>query len=102
LGYDSLMAEGEENATPHQGIRIPRLMWDAFGRVCTRRGETSRNDRLRDLITADIRRYGDEQDRADLGAALADLKAKRSRKGPRGRRRTSSSLPGDSTGDETS
>lgn len=78
------MGESDDgNATPHQGVRVPRLMWEAFGRVCARRGIPSRNDRLRAVIRSDIRRYGDAQDRADLAAAEAELKARRSRKGIR-------------------
>lgn len=77
------MRETEDNATPHQGIRVPRPMWEAFGRVCAKRGAGSRNDRIRDMIGGDIRRYGDEQDKADLAAALRELKARRSRKGTR-------------------
>ena len=68
------------NATPHQGVRIPKLMWEAFDRVCKRRGIASRNDRLRDVIRSDIRRYGDAQDKADLVAADTELRQRRSRK----------------------
>jgi hypothetical protein len=67
------------NATPHQGVRLPKPMWEAFGRVCARRG-LKRNDRIRAMIRSDIRRYGDEQDKDDLARALDELKARRSRK----------------------
>jgi hypothetical protein len=77
------MGENDDgNATPHQGVRVPRLMWQAFGRVCERRG-TSRNVRIVDMIRADIRRHGDQQDKADLATADTELRARRSRKGTR-------------------
>lgn len=78
------MADSSEgNATPHQGIRLPRPMWEAFRRVCERQG-TSRNDRIREMIRADIRRYGDDGDKRDLAAAMKELRERRSRKPPSG------------------
>jgi hypothetical protein len=62
-------------------------MWQAFGRVCTRQG-TNRNARIAEMIRAEIRRHGDDQDKADLEAADAELRERRSRKGIRHRRRS--------------
>jgi len=63
-------------------FRVPRTMWEAFGRVCARRGLT-RTERLLDVIRADIARHGAEQDLADLDAAERELVERRSRKGGR-------------------
>ena len=63
-------------------FRIPRIMWEAFGRTCERRG-TNRTERLLDVIRADIASHGDAQDLADLEAAERELVERRSRKGGR-------------------
>jgi len=63
-------------------FRIPRIMWEAFGRICERRGLT-RTERLLDVIRADIATHGDAQDLADLEAAERELAERRSRKGGR-------------------
>jgi hypothetical protein len=68
--------------TPTTPIRVPRLMWAAYGRVCARLGR----DRTEDLLAhmrRQIKRHGDEQDQADLAAADAELAERRSRKGGR-------------------
>lgn len=75
-------ADDEGNATPLQSLRVPLAMWRAFGRVCKRQG-TNRNARITAMIRAEIRRHGDERDLADLEAADAELKERRSRKGNR-------------------
>lgn len=75
-------ADTDGNATPHQPLRIPRAMWQAFGRVCKWQG-TSRNARVTEMIRAEIRRYGDARDLADLEAADAELRERRSRRGIR-------------------
>jgi len=71
--------------TPTTNIRVPRLMWDAYGRVCARLGR----DRTEDLISH-IRRQvagqGDAADLADLAAAEEELRERRSRKGGRPRK----------------
>jgi hypothetical protein len=86
MSYDRRMTEAESNATPHQPLRVPKRMWQAFGRVCSRRG-TSRNARIVEMIRAEIRHHGDRQDKADLEAADAELRERRSRKGIRHRHR---------------
>jgi hypothetical protein len=63
-------------------IRVPRKMWDAYGRVCARMGK----DRSQGLIAhmrKMISEFGDEADRADLADAEAELAERRSRKGGR-------------------
>jgi hypothetical protein len=73
------MAEGH---THHTRFRIPRTMWDAFGRVAERLG-TTRTARLLDHVRDDIREHGTDQDLADLEAAEEELAERRSRKGGR-------------------
>ena len=71
--------------TPIQPIRVPRSMWDAYGRVCARMGK----DRTEGLIAhmrKMISQFGDETDRADLAAADEELRERRARKGGRPRR----------------
>lgn len=63
-------------------FRVPRIMWEAFGRVCERQGIT-RTERLLDVIRADITHHGDARDLADLEAAERELVERRSRKGGR-------------------
>jgi hypothetical protein len=68
--------------TPTTPIRVPRLMWAAYGRVCARLGR----DRTEDLLAhmrRQIRRHGDEADIEDLAAADAELRERRARKGGR-------------------
>lgn len=73
------------DATDHTFItrfRIPRPMWDAYGRITQRLG----TDRTADLVThvrAVIEKHGDEQDLACLAAADQELAARRARKGGR-------------------
>jgi hypothetical protein len=68
--------------TPTTPIRVPRLMWAAYGRVCARLGR----DRTEDLLghmRRQIRRHGDEADLQDLAAADDELRERRARKGGR-------------------
>ena len=73
-----------ERHTHHTRFRIPRAMWDAYGRVTERLG-TTRSARLLDHVRADIKAHGDDQDLADLEAAENELAERRSRKGGRPR-----------------
>ena len=71
--------------TPTTALRVPRLMWAAYGRVCARLGR----DRTEDLLAhmrRQIRRHGDPADLADLAAAEDELRERRSRKGGRPRK----------------
>jgi len=70
--------------TPTTPIRVPRLKWAAYGRVCARLGR----DRTEDLLAhmrRQIRRHGDEADLADLATAEDELRERRARKGGRPR-----------------
>lgn len=74
---------GDVGAHTHMTrFRIPRPMWEAFGRVTERQG-TNRTARLLKHIRADIEVYGDAQDLADLEAADVELTTRRARKGGR-------------------
>jgi hypothetical protein len=68
--------------TPTTPIRVPRLMWAAYGRVCARLGR----DRTEDLIghiRRQVTQHGDAEDLAALAAAEDELRERRSRKGGR-------------------
>jgi hypothetical protein len=73
-----------EGHTHHTRFRIPRTMWNAYGRICERL-DTTRTARLLDHIRAEIKEHGDERDLADLETAEAELAERRSRKGGRPR-----------------
>lgn len=77
-----LMAPDDKDHTFATRFRIPKVMWDAYGRVAERLG-TDRSARLLDHIRADIKNHGDEQDRADLATAEQELAERRARKGGR-------------------
>jgi hypothetical protein len=63
-------------------FRIPRRMWDAYGRVTERLG-TDRSADLVDHVRTMVEQHGDTQDRADLAAAEQELAERRARKGGR-------------------
>lgn len=63
-------------------FRIPRRMWDAYGRVAERL-ETDRTADLVDHVRAVIKDHGDARDLADLAAAEQELTERRARKGGR-------------------
>jgi hypothetical protein len=71
--------------TPIQPIRVPRSMWAAYGRVCARLGR-DRTEDLLEHMRRQIRRHGDEADKAGLAAAEEELRERRARKGGRPRR----------------
>ncbi|MEO3853692.1 hypothetical protein [Acrocarpospora sp. B8E8] len=71
-----------EGHTHQTRFRIPKPMWEAFGRVADRLG-SNRTARLLDHVRADIREHGDERDIADLDAGDLELLERRSRKGGR-------------------
>jgi YD repeat-containing protein len=76
------------DATDHTFItrfRIPKTMWDAYGRV-TERLDTDRTARLLQHVRADIQEHGDARDLADLKAAEQELAERRARKGGRPRK----------------
>jgi hypothetical protein len=86
-----------DDATDHTFItrfRIPRLMWDAYGRVTDQLG-TDRTADLVDHVRAQIKEHGTEQDLTDLATAEQELAERRSRKGGRPpRRAVSGEQPG--------
>jgi hypothetical protein len=78
--------------TPTTPIRVPRLMWAAYGRVCARLGL----DRTEDLLShmrRQIRKHGDDTDIADLKAADEELRERRARRPGRPRRADSQGTP---------
>lgn len=68
--------------TPTTPIRVPRLMWAAYGRVCARL-DRDRTEDLLEHMRRQIGEHGDAADLADLEAAEAELLERRSRKGGR-------------------
>jgi hypothetical protein len=76
------MSPPDDDHTYVTRFRIPKLMWEAYGRVANRLG-TDRSARLLDAVRADIKAHGDERDLADLAAAEQELTERRSRKGGR-------------------
>ena len=75
-------SRASETHTTNRAIRVPDGIWDAYGRVCKRLGYP-RAGYLLAHMRRTIRRYGDEQDQADLAAGDAEMAAHRSRKGGR-------------------
>jgi hypothetical protein len=76
------MADSTPAHTPGIHVRIPRALWDAYGRVCARKGR----DRTEDLlvhIRRQIELLGDDQDRAALADAEQELAERRARRGGR-------------------
>lgn len=78
-------AQESGDHTHQTRFRIPRVMWDAYGRVAERL-ETDRTAMLLAHIRADIHAHGDEADLADLEQAERELAERRARKGGRPRR----------------
>lgn len=71
--------------THHTRFRIPRRMWNAYGRATEQLG-TTRSADLLDHVRTVIREHGDERDLADLEAAEQELTERRARKGGRPRK----------------
>jgi hypothetical protein len=61
-------------------FRIPRRMWDAYGRVV---GERERGADLLDHVRRTINERGDEHALQELAAAEEELAERRARKGGR-------------------
>jgi len=76
------MTDAASDHTYATRFRIPRRMWDAYGRTTDRLG-TDRTADLVDHVRATIKKHGDARDRADLVAAEVELAERRSRKGGR-------------------
>lgn len=77
-----LMSPPDDDHTFITRFRIPRRMWDAYGRITERLG-TDRSADLVDHVRTTIKAQGDEQDLTDLAAAEQELADRRSRKGGR-------------------
>lgn len=88
--------EQPKKVTDVRPIRVPLLMWQAYGRVCDHL-DTDRTKDLLDHMRAQIGRHGTDQDRADLAAAEQELTERRSRKGGRPPKTAAGSEPGSST-----
>ncbi|WP_367138905.1 MULTISPECIES: hypothetical protein [Streptomyces] len=67
-------------------FRIPRLMWDTYGRVTDGIG-TDRTADLLDHVRTVIQQHGDAQDLKHLADAERELAERRARKGGRPSRR---------------
>jgi hypothetical protein len=67
--------------TPIQRFRMPLAAWLAFGEMCRRRG-MHRARHLFDLMWADVKRHGTDEEKAVFAAADKELRQRRSRKPP--------------------
>jgi hypothetical protein len=65
--------------TPIQRFRMPLAAWTAFGQMCKRRGMI-RARHLFDLMWADVKRHGTDEEKAVFVAADTELRQRRSRK----------------------
>ncbi|MDI5964852.1 hypothetical protein [Streptantibioticus silvisoli] len=61
-------------------FRIPKRMWDTYGRIV---GDRERSDDLLNHVRAVIAERGTDHDRTELAAAEEELAGRRSRKGGR-------------------
>jgi hypothetical protein len=80
------MTPPDPNHTFATRFRLPKRMWDAYGRVL---GDRDRSADLLDHVRTTIKEHGGEQDLADLDAAEEELAERRSRKGGRPPKKTS-------------
>jgi len=71
----------DTDETPIQRFRMPLAAWTAFGQMCKRRGQV-RARHLFDLMWADVRRHGSDEEKAAFAAADKELRQRRSRKRP--------------------
>ncbi|GGP55760.1 hypothetical protein [Streptomyces abikoensis] len=78
---DAPKATAPRHTTPRP-IRVPDLLWNAYGRICERL-DTDRTGDLLNHMRDRVREHGDDQDLADLEAAERELAERRSRKGGR-------------------
>ncbi|MFJ9214212.1 hypothetical protein [Streptomyces sp. NPDC102264] len=76
------MADDDKDHTFSTRFRIPRRMWDTYGRITDRQG-TDRTADLVDHVRQAITKHGDEHDLAELAAAEQELAERRARKGGR-------------------
>jgi predicted GIY-YIG superfamily endonuclease len=76
-------SEGDHTFTTK--FRIPRRLWDAYGRVAERL-DTDRSADLLDHVRATVKQHGNAQELAALAAADQELAERRARKGGRPRK----------------
>jgi hypothetical protein len=76
------MAADETDHTFATRFRLPRRMWDTYGRVTDRLG-TDRSADLLDHVRSVINKHGDAHDIDELNAAEQELAERRARKGGR-------------------
>jgi len=76
------MTDDASDHTYATRFRIPKRMWNAYGRVVDRLG-TDRTADLVNHVRATIKKHGDDHDKAELAAADEELTERRSRKGGR-------------------
>lgn len=72
------MGADKPAATPTRPIRVPVVMWEAYGRVCKALG-TDRTADIHERMAERIRQHGTEQDIADLEQGLRELAERRAR-----------------------
>lgn len=75
------MNDEPSRATPTRPIRVPVVMWEAYGRVCKRLG-TDRTADLQQRMREQIRAHGDERDLAALEQGEKELADRRARMHP--------------------
>lgn len=77
----------ETSHTYSAQFRVPRVMWEAYGRIAGRLG-SDRSAMLLEHIRSEIKAHGDAADLADLERAEQELTARRARKGGRPARKS--------------
>ena len=73
-----------KDVTKPRQVRVPEGLWAAYERVCARLKRTRAED-INEHIRRQIEAHGDDEDRAALAAADAELAERRARKGGRPR-----------------
>ncbi|KAB2347372.1 hypothetical protein [Actinomadura rudentiformis] len=71
----------ENSKTPTRPIRVPIVIWEAYGRVCERLG-TDRTSDLHQRMRDQILEHGSEEDRAALQQGEQELAERRARMHP--------------------
>lgn len=70
-----------EHTKPRQ-FRAPTAIWEAYGRLCERRG-TTRAAALNEHMRAELEKHGTKEERAAIAVADAELEERRARVGGR-------------------
>lgn len=77
---------GDGRHTPIRKVRAPDDLWDAYGSVCKRVFGRDRSEDLLDHMITTVREHGNDDERAKLARAEAEINERRSRKGGRPRK----------------